>query len=39
MDTLDGRMRVVEDGGHFMEEDGFTTFTSLQNRMQGFMTQ
>ncbi|ATH62340.1 serine hydrolase [Staphylococcus pasteuri] len=39
MDTLEGHIRVVEEGGHFMEEDGFTTFTALQDRMQGLMTQ
>ncbi|MDU5910477.1 MAG: serine hydrolase family protein, partial [Staphylococcus epidermidis] len=24
--------------GHFLEEEGFVTFTSLINRMQGYMT-
>lgn len=38
MNTLNGHTRVVEDGGHFLEEEGFVTFTSLINRMQGYMT-
>ncbi|MDT4020429.1 serine hydrolase family protein, partial [Staphylococcus aureus] len=24
--------------GHFLEEDGFETFTALQDRMQDYMT-
>ena len=38
MNSLNGHTRVVEDGGHFLEEEGFVTFTSLINRMQGYMT-
>ena len=38
MDTLNGKIRIVEEGGHFLEDEGFTTFTSLQSRMQGYMT-
>ena len=37
MDTLNGKIRIVEEGGHFLEDEGFTTFT-LQSRMQGYMT-
>lgn len=38
MDTLGGHLKIVEHGGHFLEEEGFTTFTALQNKMQGYMT-
>ncbi len=38
MDTLNGHIRVVENGGHFLEDEGFVTFTSLQSRMQDYMT-
>ncbi|PHK50843.1 RBBP9/YdeN family alpha/beta hydrolase [Staphylococcus edaphicus] len=38
MDTLDGTCKVTEFGGHFMEDDGFTTFTRLQSKMQGIMS-
>ena len=38
MDTLNGHIRVVENGGHFLEDEGFVTFTSLQARMQDYMT-
>ena len=27
MDTLNGKIRIVEEGGHFLEDEGFTTFT------------
>ena len=30
MNALEGNLRIVEDGGHFLEEDGFETFTALQ---------
>ncbi|MCM3337046.1 serine hydrolase family protein, partial [Bacillus subtilis] len=39
MDTLGGKCKVTEYGGHFMEVDGFTTFTRLQSKMQGIMSQ
>lgn len=39
MDTLGGKCKVTEYGGHFMEDDGFTTFTRLQSKMQGIMSQ
>lgn len=39
MDTLGGICKVTEFGGHFMEDDGFTTFTRLQSKMQGIMSQ
>ncbi|MBH4638630.1 serine hydrolase family protein, partial [Staphylococcus aureus] len=38
MNALEGNLRIVEDGGHFLEEDGFETFTALQDRMQDYMT-
>ncbi|PTG29675.1 RBBP9/YdeN family alpha/beta hydrolase [Staphylococcus capitis] len=38
MDTLEGKIRIVDEGGHFLEDEGFKTFTSLQSRMQGYMT-
>ena len=37
MNALEGNLRIVEDGGHFLEEDGFETFTALQDRMQDYM--
>ncbi len=27
MNALEGNLRIVEDGGHFLEEDGFETFS------------
>lgn len=38
LETLGGHMRIVEEGGHFLEEDGFVSFTELQERMQIYMT-
>ena len=38
MDTLNGKYVSLKKGGHFLEDEGFTTFTSLQSRMQGYMT-
>ncbi|MCU5746814.1 alpha/beta hydrolase [Staphylococcus sp. SQ8-PEA] len=38
MQALDGRCRVTNNGGHFLEDNGFTTFTRLQERMQGIMS-
>lgn len=38
MDTLNGVCKVTENGGHFMEDDGFTTFTILHGKMQGIMS-
>ncbi|MBO1199204.1 serine hydrolase family protein [Staphylococcus simiae] len=38
MNALEGNLRIVEEGGHFLEQDGFKTFTTLQDRMQGYMT-
>ena len=38
MKALDGRCKVTDRGGHFLEDNGFTTFTKLQNRMQGIMS-
>lgn len=38
MESLNGKVRVVEHGGHFLEEDGFTSFTSLMNKIQDYMT-
>ena len=39
MDKLGGKCKVTEYGGHFMEDDGFTTFTRLQSKMLGIMSQ
>ena len=39
MDTLGGTCKVTVFGGHFMEDDGFTTFTQLQSKMQGIMSE
>lgn len=39
MQALNGKLRIVEKGGHFLEEDGFTTFIALQDKMQKYMTQ
>ncbi|MCJ1656064.1 alpha/beta hydrolase [Staphylococcus sp. NRL 16/872] len=36
--TLGGHIRIVEEGGHFLEEEGFVSFTELQERMQMYMT-
>lgn len=38
MDTLGGKCKVTDFGGHFMEDDGFTTFTRLQSKMQEIMS-
>ncbi|PNZ70919.1 serine hydrolase family protein [Staphylococcus croceilyticus] len=38
LETLGGHMRIVEEGGHFLEEEGFVSFTELQERMQTYMT-
>ncbi len=39
MNALEGNLRIVEDGGHFLEEDGFETFTALQDgNCQDYMT-
>ncbi len=37
INALEGNLRIVEDGGHFLE-DGFETFTALQDRMQAHDT-
>ncbi|WP_341636917.1 RBBP9/YdeN family alpha/beta hydrolase [Staphylococcus casei] len=38
MDTLGGKCKITDNGGHFMEEDGFRTFTILQGKMQKLMS-
>lgn len=38
MDTLGGTCRITDHGGHFMDSDGFGTFTKLQSKMQKLMT-
>ncbi|PTE71606.1 serine hydrolase family protein [Staphylococcus devriesei] len=38
IDELGGRTRIVEEGGHFLEEEGFVSFTELQEKMQKYMT-
>lgn len=38
MDTLGGYCKVAEYGGHFLAEDGFTSFTALQGSMMGIMS-
>ncbi|EJY95157.1 serine hydrolase family protein [Staphylococcus arlettae] len=38
IETLDGTCKVTESGGHFTEEDGFSTFIKLQSKMQAVMS-
>lgn len=38
MDELNGKCKITDFGGHFMEDDGFTTFTNLQSKMMGIMS-
>src|SRR5699024_7963554 len=38
MDALDGKCKITDFGGHFLEDDGFTTFTILQSKMMGIMS-
>lgn len=38
MDELNGKTKIVEEGGHFLEEEGFVSFSELQDKMQKYMT-
>ena len=38
IETLEGKCKITESGGHFTEEDGFTTFIKLQSKMQELMS-
>ena len=39
LQALGGSIRIVEEGGHFLEEEGFVSFSELQEKMQKYMTQ
>ncbi|MDS0980045.1 alpha/beta hydrolase [Staphylococcus hominis] len=39
LQALGGSIRIVEEGGHFLEEEGFVSFSELQAKMQKYMTQ
>lgn len=38
IDELGGKTKIVNEGGHFLEEEGFVSFTELQEKMQHYMT-
>ena len=38
IDELGGKTKIVDEGGHFLEEEGFVSFTELQEKMQHYMT-
>lgn len=38
MEELNGKCKITSNGGHFMAEDGFTTFISLQENIQKIMS-
>ncbi|MDM7864380.1 RBBP9/YdeN family alpha/beta hydrolase [Staphylococcus borealis] len=38
INELGGKTKIVDEGGHFLEEEGFVSFTELQEKMQHYMT-